>query len=276
MTTINEVIDRYQAERLPQLSERTQYEYRYLLPVLRREFGDRPAAELKPKEVGRFLHQPGGKKQQRNKLVALLSSIMGLAVGTWFVEGVESNPCQHIPRHPSPARTRYVTDSEFLAVHARAPFAFALAMDLALLLGQRQGDILGLTWYQVEDEIIRLTQGKTKKTIGIKLTDTVIEHLMRARRQPPMMPRWYVVRREDGQRYAASGFRVAWNRFMNRMVAEGVVSVRYTFHDLRAKCASDKTDTVGIEETAKLLAHGDSRLTARVYKRSITMVEPLR
>lgn len=63
---------------------------------------------------------------------------------------------------------------------------------------------------------------------------------------------------------------------MNRMVDEKVVATRFTFHDLRAKCASDKADLVGIDEAAKLLAHGDPKLTTRVYKRSLTLVRPLR
>lgn len=275
MNTMNEVFDRYQTDYLPTLSASTQYEYKYLLPVLRANFGMMVPADLKPKHIGRFLDVQE-KKAQQNKLVSLLSSIMGLAVGRWFVDGCESNPCAHVRLHPMWPRTRYITDEEFYAVAAKASHSFRLMMNLAWLLGQRQGDLLSLTWYQVEDDMIRLTQAKTGKEIGIELTDAVKEQLLIARRLPPVMPRWYVVRKPNGMPFSHPGFRSAWNQFMNRMVDEKVVATRFTFHDLRAKCASDKADLVGIDEAAKLLAHGDPKLTTRVYKRSLTLVRPLR
>jgi len=46
-----------------------------------------------------------------------------------------------------------------------------------------------------------------------------------------------------------------------------------TEHDLRAKCASDAAT---LEHARALLAHVDSRLTDRVYRRKPEMVRPLR
>ena len=55
-------------------------------------------------------------------------------------------------------------------------------------------------------------------------------------------------------------------------VAEGVIKTPYTFHDLRAKNASDNPD---IEAAAKLLGHQNSQMTKSVYDRSVRLVQPL-
>ena len=68
----------------------------------------------------------------------------------------------------------------------------------------------------------------------------------------------------DEARGTASGFNSMWQNFMTRLLTETKVAERFTEHDLRAKCASD---AASLETATKLLAHIDSRMTARVYRR---------
>ena len=229
----------------------------------------------KPRDIGRFLDVQRG-KQHRNKIVNTLSHVFTLAVGKWYIDGCDSNPCSKVVRHDSKPRDRYVTDAEFSAVYDIAPFAVQSAMDLALLTGQRQGDILDLTWDRVHEGHIEIRQGKTGKLLGIRITNAIEEVLLRARQRPPMMPRHFVVRTRHGEPYSHEGFRAMWQRVMNEALSIGVLKQRYSFHDIRAKCASDKVDKVGLTDASALLGHSSTGLTNRVYKRSITMVEPLR
>ncbi|WP_379677382.1 hypothetical protein [Massilia consociata] len=60
---------------------------------------------------------------------------------------------------------------------------------------------------------------------------------------------------------------------MTRLLTETKVVVRFTEHDLRAKCASDAKT---LEHARALLAHADGRLTDRVYRRKPETVDPLR
>lgn len=53
----------------------------------------------------------------------------------------------------------------------------------------------------------------------------------------------------------------------------GIIQENLTFHDLRAKCASDKKN---LQSASELLGHTDQAMTRRVYKRNIQFVEPLR
>jgi len=69
------------------------------------------------------------------------------------------------------------------------------------------------------------------------------------------------------------GWNSMWQRFMTRVLAETKVTERFTEHDLRAKCASDAKT---LEHARALLAHADSRITERVYRRKPERVMPLR
>lgn len=273
MRTMNEVFDRYELECVPRLAPETQRNYRYLLATLREHFGERIPAEIKPRDVGRFLDVSHG-KQHRNKQVAVLSAVMGKAMGKWYVDGVDSNPCRNVERHESFPRTRYITDAEFWAVHALAKPAMQLMMELALLTGQRGGDLLDLTWPDVRETYIDVVQSKTGKHLGINLTHAVEEVLLRARRMQPMFPRWYVIRTKTGEPYTHPGFRSGWQWLVEKAKKAGAMPAeQWHFHDIRAKCASDMKN---LEAASELLGHETTAMTQRVYMRNTTFVDPLR
>jgi integrase len=60
---------------------------------------------------------------------------------------------------------------------------------------------------------------------------------------------------------------------MDRVLDETKVKERFTEHDIRAKAASDAET---LEHAQKLLAHADSKITDRVYRRKPEKVRPLR
>lgn len=275
MNTMKEVFERYSAECIPKLGARTQRDYHRHIALLTRDFGHHvPTVNpIRPKDVGRWMDVPTG-KQHRNKVCAVLSAVMGMAVGVWYVDGCDANPCANIRHHPSKPRSRYVTDDEFHAVRALAPFNVQLAMDLALLTGQRSGDVLDLTWSNIYSTHIDVTQGKTGKHLGIRITPALQEVLQRARNYKPFTgPRKYVIRARTGDPYTHEGMRALWQRVMNEAMRLGAIRKRYTFHDLRAKCASDKKN---LQSASELLGHSDQALTRRIYVRSMQMVDPLR
>ncbi|MHB8256648.1 MAG: hypothetical protein ACYDHY_14630 [Acidiferrobacterales bacterium] len=64
-----------------------------------------------------------------------------------------------------------------------------------------------------------------------------------------------------------------WQRFMARLLKETAIKERFTEHDLRAKVASDAES---LERARQLLAHADSRITQRVYRRRPDRIKPTR
>lgn len=273
MRTMNEAFDRYLKECVPLLGVRTQRDYARHITHLRIHFGNRDIVDVRPRDIGRYLDVESG-QQQRNKTVSVLSSVFGKCMGKWYVDDLDSNPCRNVERHNAYPRTRYITDSEFSAVKAIAPTTIQLGMDLALLTGQRQGDLLDLTWHQVQSDHIRLTQGKTGKQLGIRITSAVAEVLLRCRQYRQFNgPRLYLIRGRTGDPYTHEGYRALWQRVMDDALRRQAIRSRFTFHDIRAKCATDKDDLKGASE---LLGHGQLQMTDRVYIRGLKFVDPLR
>lgn len=273
MKTMNEAFDRYLKDCVPLLGARTQRDYIRHVEFLRRHFGSRNIVDVKPRDIGRFLDVETG-KQHRNKQCAVLSAVFAKAMGKWYVDDLDKNPCHNVERHESFPRTRYVTDLEFKAVYDLARDPVQIMMDLALLTGQRQGDLLDLTWLNVQRDHIRVAQSKTGKNLAIRFSDSLVSVLQRCRSYRQFTgPRLYLVRTRTGEPYTHEGFRALWQRQMDDALKRGVIGSRYTFHDLRAKCASDKNDLQGASD---LLGHETTEMTERVYIRNTKFVDPLR
>jgi integrase len=288
VTYMNDLFDRYEREIIPTLGERTQKDYRKQIVKLREVFGALRPDDVRPKDVGELLVYGKGAAQSV-KRVAVLSAVFSKAVGRWYI--CERNPCANIEKPPKGRRDRYVSDEEYQALYNIASPRLQVAMDLALLTGQRQGDLLSLTWDQVDtpkgkrDEwAIKFAPSKTLKKTGkrirVRITPELEEVLKRAKMMVPTFPRRYVLRtgpREwvkdpGGKKYTSDGFRAVWQRAMRRAIREGVVKTRFTFHDLRAKNISDSHD---IQEAMKRAGHNSMQMTRSVYDRGERVVEPL-
>ena len=159
-------------------------------------------------------------------------------------------------------RTRYVTDEEFLLVRELAPERIGLAMDLALLTGMRQGDILRLDRSGVTDRGLTFRAGKTGKGQIILWNDELRTVVANCQRLEPRIRKVLIASR-SGHAFTSNGFQTAWQRLMARAMESGLTE-RFTFHDLRAKSLSDASS---LEEAAARGGHADVRVTDRVYRR---------
>jgi hypothetical protein len=93
--------------------------------------------------------------------------------------------------------------------------------------------------------------------------------------RPLDIARWLFCTRE-GESYVAddgtaSSFGHIWGRFIDRVLAETKVTVRFKERDLCAKVASDADS---LERARELLGHADTRLTKKVYIRKPTPIRP--
>ena len=269
---MSELFDLYERECLPELTPRVRADYRRMLRTLDDTFGYLEPQLLKPRHVVDFLAVKNG-KVHRNRHVMLLSSIFKRARGSWCVDMDLDDPCNPCRRHPTKPRTRYVSDEEFNGFRANVPPSIQIAMDLALLTGQRQGDILALRWDHIHDDGIYIDQGKSggERKLAIAISPAVEAVLGRARALHPQLPREYVVHTMYGRRYTGDGFRALWQIYMREWRKSH--PDRWTFHDLRAKCVSD---TGSLQDASLRAGHADPRITSRVYDRNRRRVEPLR
>jgi integrase len=280
VTTMNDLFALYETECVPELEPRTQRDYRSILDILRANFGHLEPQAVRPKHVAEFINVKTG-RVHRNRMVTILSTVFKKAMGRWCLDLDLTNPCTVIERWPTKPRERYVTDEEFAAIRAIACPQIQIAMDLAYLTGQRQGDIVGLTWRQVKtiglpraDWVIEIDQGKTGKKLGISISPEIEAVLQRARTMLPQIPHEYVIRTRHGRRYTMDGFRALWQRTIRsyeKLI--GNKSNPAHFHDIRAKSISDNAS---LENAYLLAGHIDQKMTRRVYDRNRRRVEPLR
>lgn len=269
--TVSQILDRFALEYIPyELAPRTARDYVRHVGHLKTRFGNRIASELKPRDFGPFLNIQGRGKTNRVRQLAVLSAAFSEAVSTWF--WIDRNVLRDVKRPKSRPRDRLVTEEEFASVKASAPLRVRLAMELAVITGQRQGDILNMRWADIKNGALHVYQSKTGKRLAIELTPDLKKVFGRCW----MLPNGgkdggeYVITRRCGGRYTSEGFRARWQETMNRWCRRG--GVRYTFHDLRALAA---TRCPTIEHAMYLLGHSNISMTRRVYRRGVERVRPV-
>lgn len=151
----------------------------------------------------------------------MLARILSWAHGRGLVA---ANPCEKGGRVYRGTRADKVwTADDEAAFYRSAPAHLHLALTLALWTGQRQGDLLRLTWTQYDGKVIRLRQSKTgaRVVIPVGAPLKVALDAIGGKAGP-------VLRNTDGNAWTPDGFRVSWRKACAKV---GIVGV--TFNDLR-------------------------------------------
>ena len=270
--TVTDILDRYEAECLPELAPRTQKDYVRHLAKLREIFGSRIASELKPKDFGEFIRNGGRKHGQIQKVrqLAVLSAAFTQAVSFWYI--LERNVLRDVKRPKQYPRDRLIEDREFEGCKALAPKRVKLAMRLALKTGQRQGDILDFKWADIKGMELHVYQSKTRKRLAIAIDaelEALLDECWQLKNGGKHGSPWILPTRR-GVRYTSEGFRACWQRVMRKWMRRG--GENFHFHDIRALCAT-KCKTP--EEAMRLLGHSTIAMTMRVYRRGIERVQCL-
>lgn len=118
------------------------------------------------------------------------------------------------------------TEEDEAAFLANAPEHLHLALLLALWTGQRQGDLLRLTWTAYDGETIRFSQRET----GVRMLIPVGQPLKVAldARRDNAKNAVTILTTANGRSWTADGFRTSWAKGCAKA---GIVDL--TFHDLR-------------------------------------------
>jgi integrase len=114
------------------------------------------------------------------------------------------------------------------------------AMDLALLTGLRQSDLLPLEKRHLTDEGIDIVTANTHKRPIIEWSPELRGVIERAFDISSRVRQFVICNRQD-KRYTSDGFRTIWDRLMRRAAETRAMAERFTFHDIRAKSLSDDT-----------------------------------
>ena len=235
--TVQAILDAYQASSdFDALAPRTRSDYRKLLRVIEAEFGDFPLKAYEDRRTrGEFMAWRDRlaikSRRQADYAFAVFARINSWAFNRGLVP---INPCERAGKVYRANRSENVwTDADETAFLAKAPAHLHLALILALWTGQRQGDLLKITWAAYDGQQIRLRQRKTKVPVVVPVGAPLKAALDAAKTKLAAIPEGKprpltILATENGTSWTESGFRASWRKACAKA---GVVGV--TFHDLR-------------------------------------------
>ncbi|MGA8262754.1 MAG: tyrosine-type recombinase/integrase [Arenicellales bacterium] len=207
-----------------------------------------------------------------NREIALLPRMFKYATRR---EWCDRNPCIGVERNKETPRRRYVEGWEYAAVRELALPAVGIAVDVSHLTGPRMGDILKIRIDDYDDKFLVIREDKTNTKVRFEMSDTLYAALEASKELLGKAKNFYVVRTRNGRQHSLGGFKSIWQRLQGRTIENGKLKNRFTFHDIRAKHATDRNEESTNAQLA--LGHLSPEITRR-YIRSPKgrMVKPLR
>lgn len=225
--------------------------------VIGASFVEFTPADVTTKVAAEFLLRFGKKARTYNVYRSVLRQVLAAAAVEGLREGY--NPIDNIPQKKTPGRRRVVDDAEIAALRAQAlkqprnGAALAQMIDLALLTGQRIGDLIRLRWQDVSADGIRWTEGKGKAPRLVEWSPALsaaIEACGRCDIGP-------VLQKEGGGPYRYAGIRSAWVRTCERAGIEDL-----NIHDFRGRAGVDAMgDDEDIRKAQRLLGHSTEAMS---------------
>ena len=151
----------------------------------------------------------------------VLARVLAVALDRGWVD---ANPCERGGRlYSGSRRDKIWTLDDELAFLEKAPHHLHLPLTLALWTGQREGDLLKLTWSAYDGTHIRLRQSKTGARVSIRVGAPLKAALDATPKRSPVM-----LLSTDNKPWTEDGFRSSWRKACKKA---GIVGV--TFNDLR-------------------------------------------
>lgn len=226
-----------------ELAPRTQRDRDRELNVFSKVFGSMLPDRIEPHHIRRYVDLRGqSSKTQANHELAAASVMFA-----WGYERgrCKSNPAKGIKKFKVKARDRYITDSEFDALLSCAEVRLKIACEISYLCAARQGDVLQLTWSQVNEDGLFIQQGKTGKKQIKAWSPRLLAAIAEARTLHSGIASIYVINKHPSGKLTQEGLRSAWKRAMAKMEMDyPQIERTFTFHDIKAKGVSDFEGTL--------------------------------
>lgn len=198
------------------------------IKLIEAEFGAMPQAVLSDPRVR------GDLLDWRDKLGATSAreadycfAVLG-AICAWLHDRrrIPENPCRRPGRLYKASRAQSVwTDAEVKVLLAHASPAVALPCLIAIWTGQREGDILGLTWSAFDGAALRFVQGKTGRAMVIPCAAPLRSALEAAKAGRKAVT---ICTNSRGKPWTLDGFKTSFGKAKVAAKIEG-----RTFHDFR-------------------------------------------
>jgi integrase len=209
-----------------QKAERTRRDYCRHIEKIEAKFGDFPVDALSDRRARDEFLSWGDQlvlssKRQGDYTMTVFALMLAWAKNRGKIA---HNPLEKLERFYNSTRAEIVwADSDEAAFARVASEPMRLAMMLALWTGQRQGDILKMTWAAYDGRNIKVRANKTKSFLPIPVGEPLRKLLDATERRSPL-----ILTSTRGLPYSENGFRASWGKACDKAGIFGL-----TFHDLR-------------------------------------------
>ncbi|QSI78178.1 tyrosine-type recombinase/integrase [Niveibacterium microcysteis] len=263
--TVIELLASSQQQTAPGRRRSTQDDISYAIKQLCRFFGgERPAplSAVKPPHIRQYLDSRTTSPVRGNREVAWLSSAWNWARERGLTDS--SNPCDGVKRNKERSRSIYIEDDELDAILAVADEPLKEAIELAYLIGQRPSDLRELTEDDLRRGVLEVRQSKTGAEVAIELSgalDKLIQRIRERKRQIGGAATTSLLVDEGGRSIGKAQLRYRFDKARKRaaeLASDAKARARLLsiqFRDLRAKAATDKRNSEGLEAAQRLLGH---------------------
>jgi integrase len=193
--------------------------------------------------------------RKADKLLFSLSKVFSYAVAN---ELVEKNPCTGIERLYQGSRRESVwTPTQVSLFRAKAARHMVLPLEMALYTGQRQGDILALSWKDYDGIHLKLRQSKGGKRVKVRV-HAKLKAILDAMPKDALR----ICLNSRKRPWTKDGFKTSWGKECTRLGIEGV-----TFHDLRGTFITERRrEGSTVEQIATISGHSITEVRAVLEK----------
>jgi integrase len=237
------LLDRYQdSPKFRGLKPRTQLNYKKQLVLIRREFGDMPMkvfakAETAQKARSMFCDWRDELTKKSVRQADYAVTVLGAALSWAQKSGhIPHNAGQNMERYYHGTRVDKIWPVETeLLFYEKGPRRLGEALMLGVFTGQRESDLLALTWFQYDGTHLRLQQGKTDRRMQIKVAAPLKAMLdaLKVERCPKPGDCILLTDKTGAPWSSTAGFYSSFKKAMQRLRITGL-----TFNDLRGTAAT--------------------------------------
>ena len=241
------------------LAETTRDDYLYAFRVITEKWPKLPIKLTQQKgmkaEIRQWHRSYSENPRKADKLLFALSKVFSYAVAD---ELIEKNPCSGIERLYHGSRKEAVwTPAQIKKFREKASAHLLLPFEIAYLTGQRQGDILSLTWKQYDGIYLQFQQSKTKKKLKVKVHSTLKTLLDRQERDALR-----ICLNSRRRPWTKHGFQSSWRKELAAMKITDV-----TFHDLRGTFITERyAEGSSVDHIAQISGHSTGEIRSVLEK----------
>lgn len=250
------IISLYKKMELPKRKPSTRRSYLQYIKQIEDEFGDMPIKAIEERgSRGEFLewrNTMADRPRTADLAWSVLQKIMAYGVN---LEKLSRNPCEKAGRlaETGTRREKIWTPPLIAKFNETASKSIKDAFLMAIWTGQRQGDLLRLTWSAYDGTHIFLKQSKTARAVTVRVSSELKTRLdaRRAELAGKEIAAMQILTNERGKPWTSDGFRTSWGKALGKAKITGL-----TFHDLRGTFITNaRRSGSSIEDIAQTSGH---------------------